>query len=188
MPVVERLIGGALPLYLAGSGMLVRVLPLDPAAPMRRQVLLGAVGAPLLLIIGGCTDQPAVEVAPDPDRQTLEATEEIEAETLSALAGWSDGADNSAVSRDEARSVISAHIAALATALSAPPSTAPSSSESESYELVPTLSTAQAVAALDSAADEHTRALRSASAEISPLIASIAASDAALAAAIRRST
>ncbi len=168
--------------------MLARVFPSGSSPVTRRRLLVGAAGVPLLLSASACTQDPADDLPVDPDREALEAAYEVEAATLASLEGWSLKANDSTVTPTEARTVINAHISALAMALSATPSAAPSSSGSESYELVPTLSTAQTAAVLDSAADDHTRALRSASPEISPLLASIAASDAALAAALRRSS
>jgi hypothetical protein len=166
--------------------MLARVFPSVPAPVTRRRVLVAVAGFPLLLSASACSEDAPVDLPADPDREALEAAHEVEAEALSSLAGWTPGSDDSGIAPAEARAVIGAHLAALAAALSSTPSATPSASESN--ELVPTLSTAQVVTVLDSAADDHTRALRDASPEISPLLASIAASDASLAAAIRRSS
>ena len=166
--------------------MLIRVHPSVPASVTRRRVLLGAVGGSLLLSTGACTDDPPVEPPIDPDRVALEAALELEAAALVSLQGWSASAGDRAVTQADALAVVSAHVTALGAALGTTPSASPS--PSDSYELVPTLSTGQAVALLDDAASDHTRSLRTASAPISPLLASVAASDAALAAAIRRSS
>ncbi|MCZ3390199.1 MAG: hypothetical protein LH645_14035 [Actinomycetia bacterium] len=163
------------------------MFPPVPASLTRRRLLLGAVGAPLLLSIGACTDDPPVDLPTDPDRAALEAAQEVEAATRASLEGWPASADYSAVTPADASAVVSAHISALATALSMSPAALPSPSGSEPDVLRPTLSTSEVVAVLDAAASDHTRALRTASPEISPLLASIAASDATLATAILRS-
>ena len=139
----------------------------------------------MLLAMGACTEDPPVEPPADSDREALEAAREAEAAALAAMEGWEARTDASAVAPTEARTVVIAHVTALDDALSATP--APSPTGSESLERVPAPSTEQVVALLDDAAGQHTRALRTSSPEISPLLASIAASDAALAAAIRRS-
>ncbi len=168
--------------------MLARVLSLGPAPVTRRVLLIGAVGIPMSLSVTACTGDAPVDLPADPDREALEAAQEVEVATLAALEGWPMDANDGTVTRAEVSSAISAHIAALVAALTSTPPAIPSPSGSGSYALIPTLSTAQVVAMLDSAASEHTRALRTASPEISPLLASIAASDAAVAAAIRQSS
>jgi hypothetical protein len=112
---------------------------------------------------------------------------------LASIDGWWPDGDESSITAPNASAVVGAHVIALDDALSATPTPAvqtqtPSPSSSFSVEVVPPPSTGQVVALLDDAARQHTRALRTASPEISPLLASIAASDAALAAAIRRSS
>jgi hypothetical protein len=175
--------------------MLIRVLPPVPASVTRRRVLLAAAGGPLVFSIGACTDDPPVEPPADPDREALEAAREVEMTALASIEEWWPDVAESSITAPNASAVVGAHVIALDDALSATPTPAvqpqtpsPSPSPSLSMELVPAPSTAQVVALLDDAARQHTRALRTASPEISPLLASIAASDAALAAAIRRSS
>ncbi len=169
--------------------MLTRVFPSGSAPVTRRRLLVGAVGVPLLLSASACTEDAPAELPADPDRDALQAARDVEAATLVSLENWpAEDVGSSAVTPAAARTVVSAHVDVLDQTLSQPPSRAPTASRSESYELDRTLSTGQVVALLDSAADDHTRALRGASPEISPLLASIAASDAALAAAIRQSS
>ncbi len=172
--------------------MLIRVFPPVPASMTRRRLLLGGLGASLLLSVSACTEDPPADLPTDPDRDALEAAKGLEVTTLASLAGWTAGDDDSAVTPTRARAVVGAHISALATALSTPPTTSapptPVPSGSESFLPAPVDFTKQVVAALDAAASDHTRALRTASPQITPLLASIAASDAALAAAIRRSS
>ena len=168
--------------------MLARVFPPDVPPVTRRMLLAGAVGIPLLLSTSACTEDPPADLPADPAREALQAAREVEAATLLSLGGWSPDEDASVVTPADAREAVSAHVDALDDALSATPSATPPPSGSGSEEQVPEISTDQVVVALDAAADNHTRALRTASPEISPLLASIAASDATLAAAIRLSS
>jgi hypothetical protein len=173
--------------------MLTRVFPSGSAPVTRRRLLVGAVGVPLLLSASACTEDAPADLPADPDRDALQAARDVEAATLVSLENWpAEDVGSSAVTPAAARTVVSAHVdvldQTLGQPLGQPLSRAPTASGAESYELDRTLSTGQVVALLDSAADAHTRALRGASPEISPLLASIAASDAALAAAIRQSS
>jgi hypothetical protein len=155
--------------------------------PSRRRVLRGAAMLPVtgaMAVLGGCTeDAPPAE--PDPDRVHLEAARDVESQTLQALIA--DGPTPDAAT--DASAVLQSHIDALDAALRTAPS--PAASSTDSLSGLPSASPTEpangaAVQALDAAATSHTRALRTASAAITPLLASIAASDAALAAALRR--
>jgi hypothetical protein len=167
--------------------MLIGVFPPVQASVTRRRVLLSAVGGPLLLSIGACTDDPPAQPPADPDREALQAARDVEAGALAAMVGWDTAADESSVTPTDARATVGAHVSALDKALTATPTPTPTGS-GDAYELLPSPDSWQVVVALRSAAKHHTRALRTASPEISPLLASIAASDAALAAAIWRSS
>ena len=158
--------------------MLTRVPP-EVTPVTRRRVLMGAATAPVLLLATACTEEPVAPVAPDPDRDALQAAFDIEGGLLAALSSWTapSGDDKTAVLQ-----VIESHIDALRTSLGSQQSSGSASPSS------PAESTVSVTRMLDAAADEHSRALRTASPPISPLLASIAASDAALAASLRGSS
>jgi hypothetical protein len=158
-------------------------------------MLLGAASMPLL--VAGCTSGAGDTVdtdgsVPDPDRSALENALDIE-QTLYLVVG-----NVTSGGRDIVRALfaVSAHLRALDTALGQPasvvaalegirtplPTASPSPSQSSGRP--PTVE--QAVRAADRAVNAHVRALRSASATVTPLLASIAASDAAIAAFLRR--
>jgi hypothetical protein len=160
-------------------------------------MLLGAASMPLL--VAGCTSGAGDTVdtdgsVPDPDRSALENALDIE-QTLYLVVG-----NVTSGGRDIVRALfaVSAHLRALDTALGQPasvvaalegirtplPTASPSPSPSQSSGRPPTVE--QAVRAADRAVNAHVRALRSASATVTPLLASIAASDAAIAAFLRR--
>lgn len=160
--------------------MLARVLPPGSPPMTRRRLLAGTASVPLLMAASACTGDPPAALPADPDRAALEAARDVEAELLDSLAGWSD--QGTLVDKRRVNEVLEAHLAALDTALGSSPSPNPSPSPSTPAAIP----TSTAVALVDSATRDHTRALRSASAAISPLLASIAASDAALAGALRR--
>jgi hypothetical protein len=158
--------------------MLTRVPP--ELSPMtRRRVLLGATVSPLLLVATACTEDPPPTVAPDPDREALQAAYVTEDELRSALTNW---AAPRAADKAAAVGIVDQHLEVLGTSLggaSSPERTASASASS------PAETTATVVGRLDAAADEHSKALRTSGAQIGPLLASIAASDAALAASLR---
>jgi hypothetical protein len=168
--------------------MLARVLTPGPTPVTRRRVLLGVAGAPLalaVLTVSSCTEDPPAAPAPDPDREALESARGVENELRATILTWTaEPAEQST-----ALTVVDGHLSALDVALGAASAATMSGSPvpSASSADLPT-STATLVTRLDVAVDEHTMALRSASPQISPLLASIAASDAALGAAVRRST
>jgi hypothetical protein len=160
-------------------------------------MLLGAASMPLL--VAGCTSGAGDTVdtdgsVPDPDRSALENALDIEQTLYFVVGNVTSGG------RDIVRALfaVSAHLRALDTALGQPasvvaalegirtplPTASPSPSPSQSSGRPPTVE--QAVRAADRAVNAHVRALRSASATVTPLLASIAASDAAIAAFLRR--
>ena len=151
-----------------------------PPSLSRRTALWGALTLPLL--VSACTNNEATPAA-DPDRIALEAALEVEQELLGVVERW----NRSGRLPVDAINVVNNHVSTLGIALGkASPS--PSPTGSSSYLLVPggpSVSTQAVIAAADSATNKHTRALRSASPTITPLIASIAASDAAIAAFLR---
>ena len=154
------------------------------STPLPRRALLRVAGtgvpAGLLLAVAGCTEEEASPPPPDPDRSALEnalAVEEQLRDVVSALPPDRQGAVAA-----EAVGVVGAHLEVLRSALgeSTPsPSGSPSPSTASPTDLV------EVLAATDVAVDSHTAALRQASSATSPLLASLAASDAALAALIR---
>lgn len=167
--------------------MLTRV-PSDLTDVARRRVLLGAAAAPLMLVATGCTDEPAPQVVVDPDREALEAAYGVEDQLGRLLTQWTSSPDEA---RTRADAVIGQHLDALSASLGGVlggeplPTASPPESDPAASPDASTATTTDLVRALDDAADAHSRALRTASAPISPLLASIAASDAALAASLR---
>ena len=156
--------------------MLTRVPP--ELTPMtRRRVLLGAAVSPLLVVATACTEDPPPTVAPDPDREALQAAYLTEDELRSALTGW---ASSRADAKAAAVGVVDQHLQVLSTSLGGAPSLESTASASNPAE-----TTATVIRRLDAAADEHSKALRTSGAQVGPLLASIAASDAALAASLR---
>lgn len=157
--------------------MLTRVPP--ELTPMtRRRVLLGAAVSPLLFVATACTEDPPPTVAPDPDRDALQAAYVTEDQLRSALTSWAAprGDDKAA-----AVGIVDQHLEVLSTSLGG----ASSPERTSSASAGPAETTATVIRRLDAAADEHSKALRTSSAQIGPLLASIAASDAALAASLR---
>ncbi len=160
--------------------MLTRVPP--ELTPMtRRRVLLGAAASPLLFVATACTEDPAPTVATDPDREALQAAYATEDELSSALTSWTAPRPED---KAAAVGIVAQHLEALSTSLGGASSLESTASASASASS-PAETTATVIRRLDAAADEHSRALRTSSAEISPLLASIAASDASLAASLR---
>ena len=150
----------------------------------RRQVILGSLCLPVLAATA-CTDDPEPP-PPDPDRVALENALEVEQE-LYVVVGNLKAAGRDAVMVFGA---VEAHVQALDTALGDPPSMTVEMTPFESDSPTPSslerfVSVDEAVRAADRAVNAHLRALRSASAVISPLLASVAASDAAIAAYLR---
>ncbi len=155
----------------------------------RRRLLVGGLCLPVLAATA-CTDDPE-QPPPDPDRVALETALEVELELYLVVGNLkTDGRDALMVS-----DAVEAHVQALDTALGQPPSMtvelAPVDSASPAASPSPTptaqafTTVEEAIRATDRAVNAHARALRSASAEITPLVASITASDAAVAAYLR---
>ena len=152
-----------------------------PMIALLATCLLGATVSPLLLVATACTEGPPPTVAPDPDREALQAAYVTEDELRSALTNW---AAPRAADKAAAVGIVDQHLEVLGTSLggaSSPERTASASASASS----PAETTATVVGRLDAAADEHSKALRTSGAQIGPLLASIAASDAALAASLR---
>jgi hypothetical protein len=120
------------------------------------------------MAMAACTSDTSAPV--DPDRELLDSALEVERDLLDAVAGGDTPAEASA------QDAVREHIAALEQALG----------QSAALSTSPSVMAPPARAA-DRAANAHTRALRTASAPISPLLAAIAASDAAIAATLRSS-
>lgn len=166
--------------------MLTGVFAANPSPMSRRRLLLGAVSVPVVLTVGACTDDSPIELPADPERTALSAARVDEQVVRAALATWPGSEREGDVTALEGLAIIDAHIAALDASLANATALAPSGSASASTSdhVVPLVSTERVIELLHDAVTAHTRALRSATAQISPLLASIAGSDAALAAAI----
>lgn len=149
----------------------------------RRRAILGGLCLPMLAATA-CTSDPE-QPPPDPDRVALESALDIEL-NLSMVMGNLKAEGLDALM---AFGAVEAHVKALDTALGQPPSVtaevAPLGSASPSPSPPTFASVEEGIRAADRAVNAHSRALRSVSAEITPLLASIAASDAAVAAYLR---
>ena len=142
-------------------------------APVTSGLGLMASGLVMTGLISGCTEQP--QAAPvDADRVALTQAREREQLLLDQVRSWTPSRrePHSTVER-----VVEGHIVALDDVLGASPTQAAADVEN--------LTTLALAHAADRAADQHTRALRSTGAEPARLVASIAASDAAVAAHLR---
>ena len=158
----------------------------------RRRLLVGGLCLPVLATTA-CTDDPEL-APPDPDRLALEAALDVELALYLVVGNLKADVDDALMVSD----AVEAHVQALDSALRQSPSmtfeVAPFDSASPAPSLSPSPSPSaqafttveEAIRAADRAVNAHARALRSASAEITPLVASIAASDAAVAAYLRR--
>lgn len=153
------------------------------STPLPRRALLRLAGtgvpAGLLLTVAGCTEETSPP-PPDPDRVALENALVVEEQLRDVVAALPT--DPQWAVTLEATGVVGVHLEVLRTALGeSTPSPSVSSSPSTGWpaDLVDLLE------ATDAAVDSHTAALRQASPAISPLLASLAASDAALAALVR---
>lgn len=157
----------------------------------RRRLLVGGLCLPVLAATA-CTDDPE-QPPPDPDRVALETALEVELDLYLVVGNLKTDARDALMVSD----AVEAHVQALDTALGQPPSMtyelapvdsvspAPSPSASPSPSAQAFTTVEEAIRATDRAVNAHARALRSASAEITPLVASITASDAAVAAYLR---
>jgi hypothetical protein len=142
-------------------------------------MLSGAVVGTVAGVLAGCTSEP--EAPPvDPDRLHLEGARDVEAQLLEVLRAAPTGDVPEA-----AVVAVEQHLTALDAALGRQGAPSSSASASSSTSASPTDAQTGPLRAADRAAAQHTKALRSTSAAITPLLASIAASDAAIAAALR---
>ncbi|MFL6182726.1 MAG: hypothetical protein ACJ73J_10510 [Actinomycetes bacterium] len=159
-----------------------------PQPLSRRAALGGALALPFL--VSACTQDDRAP-ATDPDRTALEAALEAEKDLYMVIANLKTGGGRAGLQPFWA---VDAHVKALDAALGQAPSVtfdiappgSPSPPPSPSQQRSPSVD--EAIRAADHAVNAHDRALRAASAEITPLIASIAASDAAVAAYLRSGT
>lgn len=154
--------------------------------PLDRRALLRAMGAGvpvgMLVSVSGCRAQ-APPPAPDPDRTALQRALAVEEQLAVAVTGLPPDRHQDLTAT--AVEVIEAHVQVLRSTLgTAPPAVSPSTSPSADPP-PPSTGLDDVLTAAGAAADSHTRELRRASASISPLLASLAASDAALAALVR---
>jgi hypothetical protein len=159
--------------------MLTRVFPPVPSVT-RRRLLLGATAIPLALTASGCTQDEPVEPPVDPDRAALQSALETEAALSSVITSWTPATPDD---QRAALQVVDAHVEALTVALGTGTGTGTGTAGTPSA--APTVSTREMQRSVDAAADAHTRALRTSGPRVSPLIAAIAASDAALGASLR---
>lgn len=153
------------------------------STPLPRRALLRVAGtgvsAGLVLAVTGCTEK-AAPPPPDPDRSALEDALAVEEQLRDVAAALPpDGRYAFAL---DAVGIVDAHLEVLRSALG---ESTPSSSGSPSPSTAPPVDLADLLSATDAAVDSHTSALRQASPVVSPLLASLAASDAALAALVR---
>ena len=146
-------------------------------APVASGLGLMASGLVMTELLSGCTDQPQAPPV-DTDRVALMQAREREQLLLDQVRSWTPSRrePHSTVER-----VVEGHIVALDDVLDEVLGASPTGAGSDVAKLT-TLTLAHAA---DRAADQHTRALRSAGAEPARLLASIAASDAAVAAHLR---
>jgi len=159
------------------------MLPAMPPVSRRAFVILPAAGAGSLLLglVPGCTDKPS-SVPVDPDRVALLAALERERSLLAQSLSW----EGDAVPATEVRRVLQTHVERLASTVRAPvtpTSTTTPTPTSTSVVTVP--STFDLAREADRVADGHTQSIPAAGAETAQLLASLAASDAALAAYLR---
>lgn len=143
----------------------------------RRTVLVAPVALALGASVAGCTAPPA-PIAHDPDRDALDAALLLE-QSLSSHAGtWTGGP----VSRESVIHVLDAHVTRLTQTLG--PSASPTTPSPTTPPPTPSTSTQALRTAAARAATAHTKASQSAGPQTAQLLASLAASDAAIAAAL----
>jgi hypothetical protein len=151
--------------------------------PLPRRAVLRVAGAAvptgLLLAVAGCTGQ-ASPPPEDPDRSALEDALAVEEQLRDVVVALPPEQQRAVVA--VAVDTVEAHLDVLRSSLG---DATPSPSVSFSPSAGPPVGLVDLLAATDAAVDSHTVALRQASPAISPLLASLAASDAALAALVR---
>jgi hypothetical protein len=152
----------------------------------RRSVLLAPVALAAAAATAACTDTAPPPPPTDPDRVALEAAQTIEAELLGLAGRWSVAATGATRLATQVTDVLEAHLATLATTLGSTPVGTPSASTTSAEPELVTSSTLAIAAAR--AAHAHTTSLRSTGGQAAQLLASIAASDSAIADALRKSS
>ncbi len=166
---------------------MLTAVPPRPALSRRRLLLAGPAAA--LGALAACSEPEAPPI--DPDRVALESA--LAAEEVLAAAIAASTFDSPEL-RVQALAVSDRHVSELREALGAgsagsaspAPSPSPTTAGPSTGSTGSTGSTDDLVRVLDQTADAHTRALRRAPASLVPFLASLAASDAALAAAVRQ--
>ncbi len=160
------------------------MLPAMPPVSRRAFVLTPVAAAGSILaswLVTGCTDEPSPTPV-DPDRMALLAALEREQDLLAQSLSW----EGDAVPAAEVRRVLQIHVDRLAstvgTTVTPTPTESPTPTDSSTATV---LSTSELAREADRAADGHTQLLASAGVEPAQLLASLAASDAALAAYLR---
>jgi len=154
----------------------------------RRTVLL----APLVVVtghlLGGCTDKTIPVARNDPDREAVGSALTVETGLLQLAAQWSDAGDFVA-NPQTVVAVLTTHVdvlsKALGTTIGAGSSAAASPSSGSSSSAMPRATAATLQIRAGQAARSHTRALLSISGPAAQLLASIAASDIAVADSLR---
>lgn len=160
------------------------MLPAMPTVSRRAFVISPVAAAGSLLTLGlvsGCTDKPSA-IPVDPDRVALLAALERERSLLAESLLW----EGDAVAAAEVHLVLQTHVERLADTVSTPvtpTSTATPTPTSTSVVTAP--STLDLAREADRVADGHTQSIPAAGAETAQLLASLAASDAAVAAYLR---
>jgi len=151
----------------------------------RRAVLL----TPLALAAGSslaaCSDSPPEPAPVDPDRQALAAALDEEM-TLQAMAhAWAPVSSAANPSAQVVATLLDVHVATLARTLSvatsSPPPSASAAPTGSGPSEAPPVTTADLAHAAERAAGQHIRASRTVSPAAAQLMASLAASDSALA-------
>jgi hypothetical protein len=164
------------------------MLPAMPTVSRRAFVISPVAAAGSLVasgltlgLVSGCTDKPS-PIPIDPDRVALLAAFERERSLLAQSLLW----DGEAVPAAEVRAVLQTHVERLASTVSTPvtpTSTATPTLTGSSVVTEP--STLDLAREAGRVADEHTQSIPAAGAQTAQLLASLAASDAALAAYLR---
>jgi hypothetical protein len=146
----------------------------------RRSVLIAPLGAVAVLLVGcrSSTEEPAPV---DPDRVSLTAALEREESLLQLTAGWRGTTD--LLTPAAAMAMVTAHIDALKQTLGGGPT--PTASVTPTQDNPPASSDRQLAAAASDTALAHRRALMTTGGPTARLLASLSASDAALARAVR---
>jgi hypothetical protein len=161
------------------------MLPAMPTVSRRAFVISPVAAAGSLLASGltlgfvsACTDEPAL-IPIDPDRVALLAALDRERNLLAQGASW----QGDAVPATEVQRVLHIHVERLASTVRTSVTSTSPTPTSTPVVVVP--STLELAREADRVADEHTRSIPAAGAETAQLLASLAASDAALAAYLR---